>query len=130
MSKRPRKLKRRARSLLLKLAQSCEIPNQHPRFASHLVPHRIKLSSNKSIKRTEQSVLDRQVLHFELRSSADQSKGSRRVCVNWPEMTYVAVGTLDLGQSSLHAVDDGRLDVEHRRSERLVHLDNVGFTLL
>lgn len=44
--------------------------------------------------------------------------------------THVVVAALNLGQGELHALEDGRLDVEHVTCERLVDLDNVGLPLL
>jgi hypothetical protein len=43
--------------------------------------------------------------------------------------TYSRAGLPQLGQSSFHAFDDGRLDLLHRTSERLIELNDVCFPL-
>lgn len=47
-----------------------------------------------------------------------------------PTRAHIGITPLDFAQSSLHTLNHGPLNLHHPRTQRLIHLDHVGFALL
>jgi len=98
------------------------------------MPDRIKLTSNDSVKVSKESVLDGEVVQFDLkrrdRVSLPDSrieKGEKKV--KRGPITHTSATLPQLHERRVHALHDGVLDLLHRRRERLIEFYDVCFAL-